>query len=61
MIYLAFSYYSIITEECQQRFQIGLRTTDNMKHSDLTVHEIGLEADAVELAPNMLHNQKNIG
>jgi len=32
-----------------------------MKHSDLTVHEIGLEADAVELAPNMLHNQKNIG
>jgi len=33
-----------------------------MKHSDLTVHElIGLEVDAVERVPNMLHTQKNIG
>jgi len=63
MIYLAFSYSSIITEEGQQSFQIhSLRTTDNMKHSDLTVHElISLQLDAVERVPILLHTQKNTG
>jgi hypothetical protein len=36
--------------------------TDNMKHSDLTVHElISRQVDAVERIPILLHTQKNIG
>jgi hypothetical protein len=36
--------------------------TDNMKHSELTVHElISRQVDAVERIPILLHTQKNTG